>query len=78
MLYGRSFRLNTATLGVAVIDGKRQFVTVLPGSMLRVVSRCTDVPNAMVDVLVDGTNVEMFAVDVRNRSDEIRRAKAAS
>jgi len=71
MLFGRFFRLNTATLAIAVINGQRKFITVHPGSVLKVISRCADRPNAMVDVLVDGDLVEMFAVDVRRRSDEV-------
>jgi hypothetical protein len=71
MLFGRSFRLNTATLAVAFVDGQRRFITVHPGSILEVLSRCPNQPNAMVDVLVDGDVVEMFAIDVRKRSDEI-------
>ncbi len=75
MLFGRSFRLNTATLGIAVVNGKRTFITVHPGSILKVISRCQDLPNAMVDVLVDGDLVEMFAVDVRTRGDEVNEAR---
>lgn len=71
MLFGHFFRLKTATLGIAVINGQRRFITVHPGSVVKVVSRCADGPNAMVEVLVEGSVVEMFAVDVRRRGDEV-------
>jgi hypothetical protein len=78
MLFGRSFRLNTATLAVAFVDGQRRFITVHPGSILEVISRCPDHPNAMVDVLIAGDVVEMFAIDVRKRSDEISGAGSST
>jgi hypothetical protein len=78
MLFGRSFRLNTATLGIAVVNGKRTFITVHPGSLLKVMSHCQNRPNAMVDVLVEGDVVEMFAIDVRRRSDEVSEASSAN
>jgi hypothetical protein len=78
MLFGRSFRLNTATLGVALVNGHRTFITIHPGSVLKVVSRCPDRPNAMVDVLVGGHIVEMFAIDVRKRSVEVSEANSST
>jgi hypothetical protein len=78
MLFGRSFRLRTATLGIAVEDGKRTFVTVHPGSILKVLSDCQDLPNALVNVLIDGSVVEMFAVDIRSRGEELRETKSPS
>jgi hypothetical protein len=77
MLFGRFFRLNTATLGVVMVNGKRTFIVVHPGSILKVVSRCTDRPNAMVDVLVGDEIVEMFAIDVRRRGEELREANSS-
>jgi hypothetical protein len=75
MLFERTFRLKVDTLSVAEVNGKRKFRFVRSGSLLKVISRCGDAPNALVDVWVEGEIVEMFAVDIRERSDEIRAAR---
>jgi hypothetical protein len=78
MLFERYFRLKTATLAITEVNGKQKLRFVEAGSLLKVISRCGNTPNAMVDVWVDGEIVEMFAVDVRDRSDEVRSASTAA
>lgn len=77
MLFERTFRLHTDTLAVAEVNGRRKFRFIRAGSLLKVISRCDNTPNALVDVWVDGQIVEMFAVDVRDRSEEVRSASNA-
>jgi hypothetical protein len=76
MLSGKEFRILRATLAVELIDGKRTAITVPEGSIIRVLSRPTRV-NPLVDVYWGSRKVEMFAVDVRNRSAQIERAAGA-
>lgn len=74
MLFERTFVLKIDTLAIAEVGGKPKFCYIRAGALLKVISRCDDSPNAKVDVWVDGRIVEMFAVDVRDRCDEIRSA----
>jgi hypothetical protein len=76
MLSGKQFKILRATLAVELIDGKRTVVTVPGGSIIRVFSQPTRV-NPLVGVYWGCRKLEMFAVDVRNRSAKIERAAGA-
>lgn len=78
MLTGRSFKLGVATLAVVDINGKRKSVTIPAGSIIKVVTDGSDLPNALVDVVVDGRVVAVFAEDIRTRGDEIENNGATS
>ncbi len=78
MLFERSFRLRTDTMAVAEVGGKRKFRFVQAGSLLKVISRDTNTPNATVDVWVDGEILEMFAADILDRGEELRSASSGA
>jgi hypothetical protein len=75
MLSGKQFKILRATLAVELID-ERTVVTVPGGSIIRVFSQPTRV-NPLVGVYWECRKLEMFAVDVRNRSAKIERAAGA-
>lgn len=71
MLTGKHFKLNTATLAIDSIEGKRVAVTVPAGNIVKVTSGPRDDNDRMVDVLWDGRIVVMFAIDVNVRGTEV-------
>jgi hypothetical protein len=78
MLTGHSYRLITATLGIAEKDGKRRAVTIPSGAILKIVAGPTSKRDRMVDVLWKGNVYAMFLVDVRDRGEEIADASAST
>lgn len=76
MLTGRSYRLLTPTLGITEMDGKRQAFTIPAGAILKIVSGPTSERDRMVDVLWEGNIYTLFVVDVRDRGEEIKDARA--
>jgi len=70
LLTGKKFKLERATLAIAVAEGRRKAVAIPVGAIIKVVSGPTP-RDRMVDVLWDGKTVEMFAVDVDARGTEL-------
>ena len=70
MLTGRKFKLERATLGVTMVDGRRRAIAIPVGAIIKVISNPT-LAGRMVDVLWDGKSFEMFAVDVDVRGTEV-------
>jgi hypothetical protein len=70
MLVGKQFRLERATLAVAVADGCRHAISIPVGSILKVVSGPNN-GDGMVNVNWNGRIVEMFEIDVDVRGTEI-------
>jgi hypothetical protein len=65
MLTGKRFKLETPTMAVEIVDGKRVAVTVSAGETIKVVSGPRH-GDRMMDVLWNGRVVMMFAVDVHD------------
>ena len=70
MLAGKRFKLRNSTLAIEIVNGKRVRVTVPPRTTLKVISGLDD-DGQMVDVLWEGRQVRMFAVDLITRGTEI-------
>ena len=79
MLTGKRFQIQRPTLSVAMEEGKRQAVTIPAGSIIKVVEgpRELDDDHGMIDVLLNGRILTMFAVDVDVRGTEILDDKTA-
>ena len=58
------FRLETSTLAIDTVEGKRIAVTVPAEAVLKVVSESSD-GSQLLDVLWEGRIVVMFGIDVR-------------
>ena len=72
MLIGKRFQLEHATLALDLIEGKPRTITLPTGAVLTVASGPHGgPPNAMVDVLWEGRELTMFAVDVDVRGTEL-------
>jgi len=71
MLTGKRFRLETPTLALDIIDGKSVAITVPAGAIIKVVSDHPGEGDRMVDVVLEGRIVAMFAYDVDVRGTEI-------
>jgi hypothetical protein len=71
VLTGRRFKLQTPTLAIDGVDGKRQSSYVPAGAIIKVVSGPTSDGDRMVDVLWNGKVVTMFAIDVNVRGTEV-------
>jgi len=71
MLSGRRFKLETPTLAIDGVNGKRHTSYVPAGAIIKVVSGPTSAGDRMVDVLWDGKIVTMFAIDVNVRGTEV-------
>lgn len=70
MLTGKRFKLETPTMAVGTLDGKRVAVTVPAGETIKVISGPRH-GDRMMDVLWDGRVIMMFAVDVEERGTEV-------
>jgi hypothetical protein len=76
MLEGRRVKLQSPTLAIGEDEsGKRIAVTIPGGSLLKIVSEPHN-GNRMVDVLLDGRALVMFAADLRQRGVEISEESA--
>lgn len=65
---GRKFKLERETLGLILVEGRREALTIPVGAIVRVVSGDGD---QMADVVWDGQAVQMFTVDIKVRGTEI-------
>ena len=63
---GQRYRLQTATLAIATVDGQHQPATVPAGAIVKLVDGPLD-GNRLVDVAWDGKTVMMFTTDIRER-----------
>ncbi len=70
MLSGKRFKLETPTVAVETVGGKRVAVTVPAGETIKVVSGPRH-GDRMMDVLWNGRIIMMFAVDVEERGTEV-------
>ena len=70
MLSGRRFMLRRATLALDTIDGKRVATTVPAGSIILIVSGPMG-NDRLLDVLWEGREISMFAIDVVERGNEM-------
>jgi hypothetical protein len=72
MLTGKQFKLSDDTLGLTELPtGKRKAVMVPANSVVRVLSGPLSRDDRMVDVLYKNERITMFAVDVRDRGEEV-------
>ena len=71
MLAGRSFRLRVSTLALVDEKTRRRSIIVPAGSIVKVISHQADYPNSLVEAVVEGRTIEMFAADIRTRGDEV-------
>lgn len=73
MLSGRRYRLERPTLAINGVDstGKRLTSYVPAGAIIKVLSGPTSSGDRMVDVLWEGKNFSMFAIDVDVRGTEV-------
>lgn len=70
MLTGKLFKLETPTMAIETVSGKRVAVTVPAGEIIKVISGPRH-GDRMMDVFWDGRVVMMFAVDIQERGTEI-------
>lgn len=75
MLTGKRFRMQTPTLAIDTVQGKRVAVHVDVGAVVKVVSGPTP-GDRMLDVLMDGRVLTMFVLDVSERGEEISEKSA--
>ena len=73
MRSGMKITLIRETLGLCVIDGRRQAISVPRSAVLTVVS--DEGSDPMIDVLWEGKTVSMFAVDLHERGAMTRSAR---
>jgi hypothetical protein len=78
MLTGKRFRLESPTLSIEGVNGKREALYVPEGAVIKVVSGPTSEGDRMVDMLWDGKIVTMFAIDVNVRGTEISEESAGA
>lgn len=71
MLTGKKFRLERETLGLTMVEGRPEALTIPVGAIIKVVSWPPGDGDQMADVLLDGQRVQVFAVDVKVRGTEI-------
>ena len=74
MLSGKLFRLNRDTMSVQVEGDHRHLVMVPEGAVIRVLPGPED--RRTIDVLWQGHTLEMFAVDIQQRGEEVRTRSA--
>jgi hypothetical protein len=72
VLTGKRFRLESPTLALDIIDGKRVAITVPAGTTIKVVSGPTTEGDRLVDVVWAGRTVAMFCYDVSVRGTEVK------
>jgi hypothetical protein len=70
MLTGKRFKMETSTMAVETVNGKRMAVTIPAGEIIKVVSNPRH-GDRMMDVLWNGHEVMMFAIDVQERGTEM-------
>jgi hypothetical protein len=77
MLAGKRFKLRNSTFAIEIVKGRRLRVTIPARTILKVISGLGD-DGQMVEVLWEGRQIRMFAVDLITRGAEIpdRSAKA--
>ena len=77
MLSGKRFSLKRSTIAVDMVDGKHTAISVPAGATIEVLpgSRNGD---TTVEVLWDGRDVVMFAVDLTERGTEITEPSATA
>jgi hypothetical protein len=71
MLIGKTFKLEIETLGLTMVEGRPEALTIPVGAIIKVVSWPPGDGDQMADVLLEGQTVRMFAVDVKVRGTEI-------
>ncbi len=71
MLTGRRFKLDTPTLVIDFVNGRRQADYIPAGAVVKVLSGPTG-NDRMVDVLWQDRTVTMFAIDLKQRGIELR------
>jgi hypothetical protein len=65
------YKLRTATIGVENDNGKRVALTVPEDAVLEIISEY--LADGMVDVLWNDRRISMFAVDIEERGEPVRR-----
>ena len=64
------FKLETTTLAIGDLKGKRMIVTIPAGDIVKLVSK-PSLWDKMVDVLWEGRMVAMYAIDLRLRGSSL-------
>lgn len=77
MLAGRQFKLEKSTLALAIVDGRRNALTIPAETIITVVAGLTP-GEWLIDVLWEGKTLEMFEVDVNVRGTEVENRNAGA
>jgi hypothetical protein len=77
MQTGKRFTLTVPTLAIESVDDRRVAITLPVDAVIKVISGPTSQDNRMVNVLWEGRTLVMFAVDLKERGQEIRGVSAS-